>query len=755
MAKNLLDVYQRNSTFDPSWGAGMRQLPEGNIFVPDGWDLGWRADAPFEGIHNEPPGLVARRPEATIINEWQGLEPELTPDASYAWKIFVQNPLYAMIALNSPIALPAGNYKLQVKVWPKLHMNGAPGNPHPSDPWAAEVGLQLADGGLIDWVHDINYAAYNVLEWRFAHAGGPFNFQLHFKGKYPIDNTFFFHWVRLEEIESTPEPGTGGNNGIVEFGPLTLGFLERLAIAAESIAAHFSAGEPEPPEPEPATLTIWSQRDPRWANQVYAGGATFGASGCLVCAYASIASQALHPAPTPPEFAHDLRDVGAFSGALLSNPARIPLAYPALEWGGAVHWRKVPADLALLQRELSTHGPVVCEVKWNPDGPSPEQGNQHFVIVERLLRDTAGSIIDAAIADPWDGERRLLSASRYRKPGWDVARTLYGARLLHPGTATIPATPANLRGVHGAPTYNPPADVSSWIARLQALGIRWYKLLDAGGNANDGFIRALVAAGITPVVRLYQGRQFPGRLAPQLQARLPQLAALGVTYVEIGNEPNLISEWSVGAPDYHDSTQVAQVAASWWQDAHAALEAGLSPALYALAPTERNYGTHPTASSIGWQHALLTALKRYGEAEMTALLSSGRVWLAVHTADFGRDFDYPWRTVAGVDDMCLLGYKIHRATVEEVFGVRPTIISTEGGVYSPEHLAALSFNPTYDEVQWGPRLRDMYTFLEQQGDMLAMCPWTFSDEGAPEEWHNCGWYRANGSARSPAAALRG
>ena len=143
MARNLLDIYQRNPTFDPSWGAGMQQLPEGNIFVPDGWNLGWLADVPFEGIHNEPPGLVARRPEATIINEWMNLEPELTPDYSYAWKIFVQNPLYAMITLNSPITLPAGNYKLQVKVWPKLHMNGAPGNPHPSDPWAAEVGRQF------------------------------------------------------------------------------------------------------------------------------------------------------------------------------------------------------------------------------------------------------------------------------------------------------------------------------------------------------------------------------------------------------------------------------------------------------------------------------------------------------------------------------------------------------------------------------------------------------------------------------------
>ena len=752
MAQNLLDP--RNSTFDPSWGQGTRQLPEGNIFIPDGWDLGWLADVPFAGIHNEPAGLVAHRPEAVSINQWQGLEPELTPDFSYALKVFVQNPLYAWLLLNAPIALPAGDYVFRAKVWPKLHLNGVPGNPHPTDPWAAEIGLQLVDDGTIDWRNGLDYAAYNVLEWRFTHAGGPFNFRLHFKGKYPIDNTFFFHWVRLEEVGGAPEPGTGGNsNGVVELGPLTLALLSRIAVAAESLAAHFSGGEPEPPEPEPATLTVWSQRDPRWADQVYAGGATLGASGCLVCAAASIASQVLHPAPTPPEFARDLRDVGAFAGALLSNPARIPLAYPALEWGGAVHWRTVPADLVLLQRELDAHGPVICEVKWNPDGPSPEQGNQHFVVVERLLRDTAGDITDAVIADPWDGERRLLSASRYRKPGWSVARTLYGARLLRPAGAA-PATPTSLRGVHGAPTYNPPADIPGWVARLQALGVRWYKLLDAGSDANDGFIRSLATAGITPVVRLYQGRQFPGRLAPPLLARLQRLAGLGVTYVEIGNEPNLIGEWSTGTPDYHNADQVAQVAASWWQDAHAALEAGLSPALYALAPTERNYGTHPTASSIGWQYALLTALKRYGESEMRSLLSSGRVWLAVHTADFGRDFDYPWRTTAGVDDMCLLGYKAHRATVEEVFGVRPTIIATEGGVYSPEHLAALTFMPTYSEAQWGPRLRDMYAFLEQQGDMLAMCSWTFSDEGAPEEWHNCGWYHADGAARSPVTALQ-
>jgi len=65
-------------------------------------------------------------------------------------------------------------------------------------------------------------------------------------------------------------------------------------------------------------------------------------------------------------------------------------------------------------------------VKWNPSGASPEKNNQHFIVVEGL---TNG---DAQIVDPWDGERKALSASRYRLPGWDVARTLYGMRMVRP-----------------------------------------------------------------------------------------------------------------------------------------------------------------------------------------------------------------------------------------------------------------------------------------------------------------------------------
>ena len=173
-------------------------------------------------------------------------------------------------------------------------------------------------------------------------------------------------------------------------------------------------------------MVAYSQNDPRWALEYYAGGVTFGKAGCLVVAVSTIASLAYAEPMLPPDVARALRLAGAFSGALLSNPARIPAALALLTWGGAEHWRDEPADLDKLEREIAAYGATICEVKWNPNGASPATGNQHFIVVEGL--DAA----DAQIVDPWDGQRKALSASRYRLPGWTVSRTLYGLRMVRP-----------------------------------------------------------------------------------------------------------------------------------------------------------------------------------------------------------------------------------------------------------------------------------------------------------------------------------
>jgi len=182
-----------------------------------------------------------------------------------------------------------------------------------------------------------------------------------------------------------------------------------------------------PDEQKPIAITVYSQNDPRWANEIYSYSMTFAATGCLVCCVAMIISIVYPEEIQPPEVAQNLKREGAFIGDMLSRPSRIPSAYNRLSWGGVVHWRTKAADIDLLKRELNTYGCAIAEVKWNPSGASPEKGNQHFVVVTSLTDNG-----DAIICDPWDGKIKLLSESRYRLENWSTARTLHGLRLVRP-----------------------------------------------------------------------------------------------------------------------------------------------------------------------------------------------------------------------------------------------------------------------------------------------------------------------------------
>lgn len=182
------------------------------------------------------------------------------------------------------------------------------------------------------------------------------------------------------------------------------------------------------PEPRISVMVPFSQNDSRWANDIYASRLTFAKAGCLVCCVAMVVSTAYPEVILPPEVALSLKRAGVFVGDMLSRPSRIPDAYARLSWDGVVHWRTKPADMDFLQRELDTYGCTIAELKFNPSGASPATGNQHFVIVEHLTPDG-----DAGIVDPWDGQRKLLSESRYSLPGWTTARTLTGLRLVRQG----------------------------------------------------------------------------------------------------------------------------------------------------------------------------------------------------------------------------------------------------------------------------------------------------------------------------------
>ena len=171
-----------------------------------------------------------------------------------------------------------------------------------------------------------------------------------------------------------------------------------------------------------ASLTLYSQRDPRWRDEVYAGGLTFSQAGCYVTCVAMIASLAGYT-DDPPEVARKLREAGIFSGALLARPDKIPEIYPYLCYDGTVRWHKVAADMKRFGEELEK-GPVIIEVDFKPP---TAKFDQHFVVAEQFT--TTGK--DLVICDPWDGTRTKL-LERYAKDDWDLARALYGMRLLHP-----------------------------------------------------------------------------------------------------------------------------------------------------------------------------------------------------------------------------------------------------------------------------------------------------------------------------------
>lgn len=168
------------------------------------------------------------------------------------------------------------------------------------------------------------------------------------------------------------------------------------------------------------SLTLYSQRDPRWRNLIYAGGLTFGAAGCYVTAVTMVLGLAGYR-DDPPTVAAKLREADCFAGPLLTKPEKIPTAYPRMRYDGLARWHRIAADLEEFEIELSK-GPIIIEVDFVPP---TAKFNQHFVVAERLTPDGK----DLMIADPWDGMRTQL-LQRYARDHWSLERALYGMRLL-------------------------------------------------------------------------------------------------------------------------------------------------------------------------------------------------------------------------------------------------------------------------------------------------------------------------------------
>jgi hypothetical protein len=313
-------------------------------------------------------------------------------------------------------------------------------------------------------------------------------------------------------------------------------------------------------------------------------------------------------------------------------------------------------------------------------------------------------------------------------------------------------------GIHGPPGIGAPPRESweSWIATLKDTGVRWYKQCDDGDkNRNHVFDWAqhLKQNGIEPIIRYLVDRQFPDPMPEHYFDKMRQYANAGITWAEIGNEPNLDYEWKEGwngRVNYNDPEVIRLLAENWVRDAQRALNVGVRPAFYAIGPTDWRGGTHPSLSSVYFTSRLAIYLAEHRRTETMDIFRRGG-WFAVHTATYEQpdDFD-PFRPDGTIWDVTLRGYEIVRKCFRDTFGSdldvdRIPIMSTEGGVFTPDSTSMGGHIRLNTDEEHAQRVVSMFNWLEAHSPLQAMCPWCISADGMggpfDVRFQQDGWFR--------------
>lgn len=309
-----------------------------------------------------------------------------------------------------------------------------------------------------------------------------------------------------------------------------------------------------------------------------------------------------------------------------------------------------------------------------------------------------------------------------------------------------------LIGIHGAPGAAAPPQPTwdTWIGYLKEMGVHWYKQCDHGDPHDLGpgsifrWVLRLQEEGITPIVRYLQPQQFPGRLPAGHFQKMKHYAQEGVLWAEIGNEPNLDSEWQNewrpvvgpgGQPIVrvsHTNPEVIRlIAENWVEDAEAALAAGGRPAFYAFAPTDWRGGSHPHYSSVFFTQKVVQHLAQRRRQRTLDIFQNGG-WIAVHAATYEQPVDFdPFGQGPVVWDMTLRSYEVVLKAFQDAFGdaldvSKPVVMSTEGGVFTRDSTSMNGHLRLRSDEEHAARVVEMFEWLELNSPLQAICPWCLS-----------------------------
>ncbi len=332
----------------------------------------------------------------------------------------------------------------------------------------------------------------------------------------------------------------------------------------------------------------------------------------------------------------------------------------------------------------------------------------------------------------------------------------------------------NGRGVHwSARLYHPRGpELDFWIAELQAMKIKWVKVLDDSGGSSLELCQRLLAADIMPIVRLYREAPNPGHIGGREEDTLSRLIAAGVRYFETNNEPDLPAEWKGG---YLPENWLDIVVDNFIYDADRIIAMGGLPALPAMSP--------------GKKHDALALVVRKGRGD---LFEKG-AWIAIHNYTLNHPLDYPyddvnvhgkpltqeeydaalreevvpespsfawdnqpielinqWRAAdknpdasLEKDPSCFLAYILANEAAVSLLGFPVPVISTEAG-------PVVNWRDDRRYPRVSPRLhRDwlvrIFQFMQEQAPpwYFAVCPWLLASYRMGDfnpTWEQMSWY---------------
>jgi hypothetical protein len=263
----------------------------------------------------------------------------------------------------------------------------------------------------------------------------------------------------------------------------------------------------------------------------------------------------------------------------------------------------------------------------------------------------------------------------------------------------------NGRGIHWIPTTRQsPEVVDQFIDRAKALKVRWVTFLNEAGDVggNDYLVSRLTEAGMMPVMRVYS--EGNGPIEGDLKALVGHYKALGVSYFQLYNEPNLADENGGGTPD------AERYAANWVAAARQVVQAGGLPGLAPLSP-------QGTAEDLGFLRQSLAAIKAKGGADLLQ-----RSWLSVH--NYGRDH---------------LRVRQYDAIVRDAAGRSLPQIGTEAGIFQ---------GPDVSEQEQIRVVSDAYAYLpHREPYYFAYSLWAIANQaggGHDPRWEAHALYRAEG-----------